>query len=771
MFRFSPESALLDQIEMILLDGADSGMTSEVLVSFLLDVGMFVEPFVEPLFLYCFDITTQVKLCRNCAITSLTNITTGPTMNSTPTLTLSQAAMADISATSAEISATYSSAGAIFSVPSCTSTTPLVTSAVTVTASKTLLSQTTIDSPLPEARPRPQSLANLHNAVDSGLGNVSTRRIFQHAKSVDIPDEALEKSTSFTVAVQVHQNPEAVPSPALTITSESRKSTEIDHEKLPSRPSPILKNNATQTPRHTTVTFQRPLEEEESPPEDTWTSSEAKRQSAITAGRNWSKIMQTFRRQKIAQSSREYAVGTSIYSHVVKNPAIVQDRNLLVPQNSLEELSFPLASRLERVSNNADHPLKASSKRGWLVHQSSLDELTSRPGLGQKRPPLIPQHSLDVQNYSPHATAPSSSKSSLEDLGMPKCHHSSTSSLEKKGTKKPFWPLRSLIPQKSLDLSSEHVGGHCEIIRHSENTSKLASTELVSEVGKPRPLLVPQNSIEMLADPVRLPPSSALRRARLVPQQSLDLPGIKVKRKVRLVHQLSLDHIEVPGRFKPLGKKSDGRFEQDQAEKQQSVESLIAYFSGRPKRKNLDKKRFGPVHMSQTSLHKSAPGTESIPVTSSSNPELPAFITTSSAPSGLGSAGPSSIMPLLEPKEPGAAGALPLLQAASAQLQFLQAARAEMNPAQAARTELLLLQAARAELEFLRAAQEKLEYLRASRNLRMSTQARLFTNRVYQFGSQGLIQFLTFDMTGPQDVNTGKTVHSIIVFTSLDSKV
>jgi hypothetical protein len=573
-------------------------------------------------------------------------------MSSTPTLTLSQATMADISATSAETSATYSSAGAIYSVPSCASATPLVTSAVTVAAAKTILPPTNIDSPLPEVRPRPQSLANLRGAVDSGLDNVSSRRkIFQHAKSVDIPDDAHENSTSFTVAVQVHQNPEAVASPALSITSESRKSTEIDHEKLPSRPSTILKNNATQTPRHTTVTFQRPLEEEESPPDETWTSSEAKRQSAITAGRNWSKIMQTFRRQKIAQSSREYAVGTSIYSHVVKNPGIVQDKNLLVPQNSLEELSFPLASKLERVGNNPDHPLKASSKRGWLVHQSSLDELTSRPGLGQKRRPLIPQHSLDVQNYSPHATAPSSSKSSLEDLGMLKCHHSSTSSLEKKGTKKTFWPpsaLRSLIPQKSLDLSSEHVGGHCEIIRHSENTTKLASTELVSEVGKPRPLLVPQNSTEVLADPVRLPPS-ALRRARLVPQQSLDLPGIKVKRKVRLVHQLSLDHIEVPGRFKPLGKQSEGlrgRFEQEQAEKQQSVESLIAYFSGRPKRKDLEKKRFGPVHMSQTSLHKIAPGTESIAVTSSSNPELPAFITTSSAPSGHGSAGPNSIMPL-----------------------------------------------------------------------------------------------------------------------------
>jgi hypothetical protein len=43
LFRFSPESALLDQIEMISLDWADSGTTSDVLVSFLLDVGTFVE--------------------------------------------------------------------------------------------------------------------------------------------------------------------------------------------------------------------------------------------------------------------------------------------------------------------------------------------------------------------------------------------------------------------------------------------------------------------------------------------------------------------------------------------------------------------------------------------------------------------------------------------------------------------------------------------------------------------------------------------------------
>jgi hypothetical protein len=43
LYRFGPESALLDQIEMISLDGADSGTNSGVLVSFLLDVGTFVE--------------------------------------------------------------------------------------------------------------------------------------------------------------------------------------------------------------------------------------------------------------------------------------------------------------------------------------------------------------------------------------------------------------------------------------------------------------------------------------------------------------------------------------------------------------------------------------------------------------------------------------------------------------------------------------------------------------------------------------------------------
>ncbi len=52
LFRSGPESALLDQ--MCSFDGADSGRNSDVLVSFLFDVGTFV----ERLLLYCFDITT-----------------------------------------------------------------------------------------------------------------------------------------------------------------------------------------------------------------------------------------------------------------------------------------------------------------------------------------------------------------------------------------------------------------------------------------------------------------------------------------------------------------------------------------------------------------------------------------------------------------------------------------------------------------------------------------------------------------------------------------
>ncbi len=53
LLLFGPESALLDQIEMISFDKTNSGTNSNVLVSFRLDIGKFV----ERLFLYCFDIT------------------------------------------------------------------------------------------------------------------------------------------------------------------------------------------------------------------------------------------------------------------------------------------------------------------------------------------------------------------------------------------------------------------------------------------------------------------------------------------------------------------------------------------------------------------------------------------------------------------------------------------------------------------------------------------------------------------------------------------
>jgi hypothetical protein len=43
LYLFGPESAFLDQIEMCPFDGADSGTNSDVLVSFLLDVGTLVE--------------------------------------------------------------------------------------------------------------------------------------------------------------------------------------------------------------------------------------------------------------------------------------------------------------------------------------------------------------------------------------------------------------------------------------------------------------------------------------------------------------------------------------------------------------------------------------------------------------------------------------------------------------------------------------------------------------------------------------------------------
>jgi hypothetical protein len=42
LFRFGPESALLDQIEMISFDKTNSGTNLNVLVSFLFDIGTFV---------------------------------------------------------------------------------------------------------------------------------------------------------------------------------------------------------------------------------------------------------------------------------------------------------------------------------------------------------------------------------------------------------------------------------------------------------------------------------------------------------------------------------------------------------------------------------------------------------------------------------------------------------------------------------------------------------------------------------------------------------
>jgi hypothetical protein len=53
LFRFGPESALPDQIEMCSFDGADSGTNSDVLVSFLIDVGIFCGTFVERLWNVC----------------------------------------------------------------------------------------------------------------------------------------------------------------------------------------------------------------------------------------------------------------------------------------------------------------------------------------------------------------------------------------------------------------------------------------------------------------------------------------------------------------------------------------------------------------------------------------------------------------------------------------------------------------------------------------------------------------------------------------------
>jgi hypothetical protein len=55
LFRFGPESALLDQIDMCSFHGADSGTNSDVLEPLWNDCGTFV----ERLLFYCFDIYYQ----------------------------------------------------------------------------------------------------------------------------------------------------------------------------------------------------------------------------------------------------------------------------------------------------------------------------------------------------------------------------------------------------------------------------------------------------------------------------------------------------------------------------------------------------------------------------------------------------------------------------------------------------------------------------------------------------------------------------------------
>ncbi len=60
LFRFGPESALLDQIEMISFNLADSGTNSAVKVSFLLGVGTFVE---RLWYVYC-SFTVLILLIR-----------------------------------------------------------------------------------------------------------------------------------------------------------------------------------------------------------------------------------------------------------------------------------------------------------------------------------------------------------------------------------------------------------------------------------------------------------------------------------------------------------------------------------------------------------------------------------------------------------------------------------------------------------------------------------------------------------------------------------
>jgi hypothetical protein len=68
LFRFVPESALLDQTEMFSFDGTDSGMNSDVLVSFLLDVGTLMERLWN---VFSFTVLTLLLLYSSLAFTCL----------------------------------------------------------------------------------------------------------------------------------------------------------------------------------------------------------------------------------------------------------------------------------------------------------------------------------------------------------------------------------------------------------------------------------------------------------------------------------------------------------------------------------------------------------------------------------------------------------------------------------------------------------------------------------------------------------------------------
>jgi hypothetical protein len=80
LFRFGPESALLDQIEMISIDKTNSGTNAKVFVTFLLDIGTFE----KRLFLYCFDIASSHTMVQLAACHLWLNSDHGGRMSDTP---------------------------------------------------------------------------------------------------------------------------------------------------------------------------------------------------------------------------------------------------------------------------------------------------------------------------------------------------------------------------------------------------------------------------------------------------------------------------------------------------------------------------------------------------------------------------------------------------------------------------------------------------------------------------------------------------------------